>query len=100
MIDVGTLNAWGGGLGLVHGPEPVDASVLLVVLALVWLPMRRKMSAQFAHGLFLLVLLKVVVPVPVSWPSWSAGATIGRAALWSPPGPWPIRPPRLRRRPR
>jgi hypothetical protein len=35
---------------------------------MVWLPLRRRMSAQLAHGLFCLVLLKLIVLVPVTWP--------------------------------
>jgi hypothetical protein len=35
---------------------------------MVWLPLRQRMSAQLAHGLFFLVLFKLIVPVPVTWP--------------------------------
>src|SRR3954447_14723142 len=62
------------------GRALVDSTVLLVVVLLVWLPMRKRLSAQFAHGLFLLVLLKLAVPIPVSWPSWTAGPSLRRAA--------------------
>ena len=43
----------------------VEATVLLVVVLLVWLPLRRRMSSQLAYGLFLLVLVKAAVPMPV-----------------------------------
>ena len=48
------------------GRALVDSSVLLAVVVLIWLPLRRRMSAQFAHGLFLLVLLKLAMPIPAS----------------------------------
>ena len=75
-----SLNAWGSGWASFMARALVDSSVLLAVVALVWLPLRRRMSAQFAHGLFLLVLLKLAVPIPASWPSWSADAPLRQAA--------------------
>jgi WD40 repeat protein/beta-lactamase regulating signal transducer with metallopeptidase domain len=56
----------------------IDSSVLLVVLLLVWLPLRRRMSAQLAYGLFLLVLLKLAVPVSVAGLAWAPDR-----ALWT-----------------
>ena len=60
---IGWLNAWGGAWAGFMVRALVDSSVLLAVLLLVWLPLRRRMSAQLAHGLFLLVLLKLALPV-------------------------------------
>jgi len=80
MMSVESLNAWGSGWAWFMARALVDSSVLLAVVALIWLPLRRRMSAQFAHGLFLLVLLKLAAPIPASWPSWSADAPIRRAA--------------------
>ena len=76
---VGLLNAWGAAWASFMARALVDSSVLLAAVLAVWLPLRKRMSAQFAHGLFLLVLLKLVVPIPASW-SWSASPTIAEAA--------------------
>ena len=97
------LNDWGASWAAFMARAIVDSSVLLVVIVLVWLPLRRKMSAQFAHGLFLLVLLKLAVPIPVAWTSWNSGAalrlTAERLSNWAtatpevtPPSPRPDPP--------
>ena len=80
MMSVETLNAWGSGWSTFMVRALIDSSVLLAVVLLVWLPLRRRMSAQFAHGLFLLVLLKLAVPFPASWPTWSVDAPLKRVA--------------------
>ncbi len=86
-----SLNAWGDGWAAFMGRALVDSSVLLVVVALIWLPFRRRISAHFAHGLFLLVLLKLAVPIPAAWPSWSADGPARRVAsglsAWAAPEP-------------
>lgn len=46
----------------------IDGSVLLVLLCLLWLLLRRRVSAQFGYCLFLLVLLRVVRPLQVTLP--------------------------------
>ena len=81
MIVGGDPQRLGLGLGGFMARALVDSSVLLAAVVLVWLPLRRRMSAQFAHGLFLLVLLKLAVPVPASWPSWSADASLRQVGL-------------------
>ena len=80
MMTVEMLNAWGSGWSTFMARALIDSSVLLAAVALIWLPLRRRMSAQFAHGLFLLVLLKLAVPISASWPSWSAEAPLKWAA--------------------
>ncbi len=77
---VETLNAWASGWSSFMGRALLDSSTLLAVVLLIWLPLRRRMSAQFAHGLFLLVLLKLAVPFPASWPTWSVDAPLKRVA--------------------
>ena len=81
------LNAWGAAWASFMGRTLFDSSVLLAVALLVWLPLRRRMSAQFAHGLFLLVLLKLAAPIPTTWLSWSAEAPVRRVvsgvAAWA-----------------
>ncbi len=77
--SVELLNAWGAAWASFMTRALVDSSVLLAVVLAVWLPLRKKMSAQFAHGLFLLVLLKLAVPIPVTW-SWTAVPSMAEAA--------------------
>ena len=48
----------------------VDAGILLVLLCLLWLLLYRRVSAQFGYCLFLLVLFRVVLPLPVTLPPW------------------------------
>jgi WD40 repeat protein/beta-lactamase regulating signal transducer with metallopeptidase domain len=80
MTWVETLNAWGSGWWAFMARALLDSSSLLAVVLLVWLPLRRRISAHFAHGLFLLVLLKLAVPFPPSWPTWSVDAPLKRVA--------------------
>jgi WD40 repeat protein len=71
MISAETLNAWGSVWASFMVRALLDSSIVLVVVFLVWVTFRRRMSVQFAHGLFLLVLLKLAVPLPATWPAWS-----------------------------
>lgn len=48
----------------------IDGSILFALLCLLWLPLRRRVSAQFGYCLFLLVLLRVVLPLQVTLPHW------------------------------
>jgi beta-lactamase regulating signal transducer with metallopeptidase domain len=93
MIPVETLNAWGAAWAGAMTRALVDASALLAVVLAVWLPLRRRMSAQLAHGLFCLVLLRLAVPQPLPWPSWlpsvSVREAVGRAAAWVRPADAP-----------
>ena len=47
-----------------------DASILLVFLCLAWFFLRHRFSAQFGYCLFLLVLVRVVVPWQFTLPEW------------------------------
>ena len=60
----------------------IDTSALFALIVVVWLPFRRRMSAQLAHGLFCLVLLKVIVPVPIAWSGWQPLVSARQAAEW------------------
>jgi WD40 repeat protein/beta-lactamase regulating signal transducer with metallopeptidase domain len=96
MIPVEHLNAWGGAWFGLMTRTLIEASALLVLILLAWLPLRRRMSAQLAHGLFCLVLLKVVIPVPLTgsgWQplSWARQAT-QRISAWAMPGERPTAP--------
>ncbi|MFH1923706.1 MAG: carboxypeptidase regulatory-like domain-containing protein [Planctomycetota bacterium] len=60
----------------------VDATVVLAAVTAVWLLCRRKLSAQFGYLLFLLVFLKLLLPleiaVPRHWAVCSPGYHAGR----------------------
>ncbi len=63
-----TLNSWASAWSTVMIRITVDAAVLLVVVGLIWLPLRRRISSQLTIGLFSLVLLKLAVPIPLVLP--------------------------------
>ena len=64
-----TLNSWAAAWSTVMIRNTVDAAVLLVVIGLIWLPLRRRISSQLTIGLFSLVLLKLAVPLPLVLPA-------------------------------
>jgi beta-lactamase regulating signal transducer with metallopeptidase domain len=82
------LNAWGGRFLHAAGPMLWQSGLLIaVVLALDWL-LRKRVRATTRHALWLLVLLKLVMPTSLSLPT--------SLAYWLPapgafPAPRPIR---------
>ncbi len=61
----------------------LDAGVLLAIVGLVWLVIRRRVAPQVGYGLFLLVPLKLLLPVAVTVPAalaWWTPST--RVAAW------------------
>ena len=72
MISIDTLNAWGRGWASYVTGSLIDAAAVLAVVGLVWLLARRWASPQFGSGLFLLVIVKLLVPLPVVLPAWAA----------------------------
>ena len=87
MISVEILNAWGESWAGTMSRAILDSSGLLVVVLVVWLPLRRRISAQFAHGMFCLVLLRLAVPQAFPRPSWlptpSVRRVVERTAAWA-----------------
>lgn len=77
MVSVETLNAWGTAWSNMMMRNLVEASALLVVILLVWLPLRHRASSQLSYGLFLLVLVKAAVPLPIAVP-----AAVARLSPW------------------
>ena len=67
MNFVELLNTWGAAWSGFMARAFIDTAALLALIVVVWLPLRRRISAQLAHGVFCLVLLKLIVPVPVTW---------------------------------
>ncbi len=90
MIPVELLNTWSGVWFGLMTRTLLETCALLGLVLVVWLPLRRRMSAQLAHGLFCLVLLKLIVPVPLTGSGWqlAAWARQGaeRVSTWALPG--------------
>ena len=86
MTWIETLNAWSDRWADVMWASLVDTTVIFAMVALLWLALRRWLSAQLVYCLFLLVLLKLVVPVDVTVPAWSAYVsprhTVDQMADW------------------
>ena len=90
MIPVEVLNTWGAAWFGLMTRTFIETCALLCLILAVWLPLRRRMSAQLAHGLFCLVLLKLIVPVPVTGSEWQPLSWIRQAServsAWVLPG--------------
>ena len=63
-----TLNSWAEAWSAVMLRNTVEAAVLLVVVSLIWLLLRRRISSQLTIGLFSLLLLKLAIPLPMVIP--------------------------------
>ena len=87
MNLVELLNAWGAAWSGFMARAFIDTAALLALIVVVWLPVRRRVSAQLAHGVFCLVLLKLIVPVPIAWGWWqpwaSAQQAVERVSAWA-----------------
>ncbi len=81
MIDAGSLDAVAQAWSRYMFRGVFESAVLFVVIGGLWLTMRRRMSSHLAHWLFLLIPLKLILPlsvaVPASWfPAWETGTSI------------------------
>lgn len=87
MSASATFNAWAIPWAEFMWSGLIDATLLLAIVALLWLPLRRRMSAQVGYCLFLLILVKLVVPIHVTAPGWLANLSprnvIGGLTAWS-----------------
>ena len=63
-----TLNTWGMSWAITMSRSLIDASLLLLVVLIIWAPMRSRIPSHAACVLFLVVLLKAALPFPVSLP--------------------------------
>lgn len=74
----------------------VDSALVLAVAGTIWWLIRRRASAQLGYWLFLLVLLRLVVPVQLPVPAWAAAWTpkhlVSRTASRALPSAPPIVP--------
>ena len=68
MVAMDTINGWAAAWADFMVAGLVDSSVLLAILCSVWLVVRRWASAAFGYWLFLLVLVRLVLPFAVPFP--------------------------------
>lgn len=66
----------------------IDATVVLLIVGAIWLIARRRAVPQVGIWLFLLVLLKLVIPMPVAAPDamarWTPSAIVARTFFETP----------------
>jgi beta-lactamase regulating signal transducer with metallopeptidase domain/protocatechuate 3,4-dioxygenase beta subunit len=81
-VTVADLNGWGGAWVAWLVATVVDATMVLLVAALVWLAVRRRVAAALGSVLFLLVLIKLVVPLEIAVPEavarWAPRQVVSR----------------------
>src|SRR5262249_47306508 len=79
----------------------LDAAVLLAMIGLVWLAVRNRAAPQVGYGLFLLVPLKLLLPVVVTVPAavarWTPSVQVASWLVWARAperveSPSPVRP--------
>jgi beta-lactamase regulating signal transducer with metallopeptidase domain/uncharacterized GH25 family protein len=79
MMLIETLNDWAGVWGPFAARSLVDASLVLAIVGVVWLLFHRRMSSQLGYCLFLLVPVKLLVPLEIPVPGWIGNASPGVA---------------------
>ncbi len=62
MISYDLLNQWGEYWASFMLYQTLDSIVILLFVGMLWVLLRKKMPAQFGYCLFLLVLIKLVIP--------------------------------------
>ncbi|HUW82430.1 MAG TPA: M56 family metallopeptidase [Phycisphaerae bacterium] len=86
MNVIEMLNAWGGVWADFAWARLIDGAVVLAVVATLWLLIRRWASPQLGYCLFLLVLVKLVIPIKLTVPQrladWWPHRMADRAAAW------------------
>jgi beta-lactamase regulating signal transducer with metallopeptidase domain/protocatechuate 3,4-dioxygenase beta subunit len=80
MILTETLNDWAEVWASLVARSLVDGSLVLVVVGIVWLGFRRRMSPQLGYCLFLLVPAKLLIPIEIPVPGWVTHASPGHTA--------------------
>ena len=73
MMSVDSLNAWGASWAAFMWARLSETTVVLTGVGLLWLLLRRRASPQLGYCLFLLVLVKSVLPIALPVPSRLAG---------------------------
>jgi Tol biopolymer transport system component/beta-lactamase regulating signal transducer with metallopeptidase domain len=98
MMTANALNTWAESWARFMWGSLIEAAVILIAVSILWLLIHKKAPAQLGYGLFLLVLLKLLVPVEFTVPDWLANLSPSRSAsrvvMWA-AGELPF-PPRAR----
>lgn len=91
MTTTGLLNAWAASWSACLIRGIVESTVLIVVIGVPWLILRRRLPAQFSYGLFVIVIFKLALPIPIDGPAWlarlSPRQTAEHLAGWTSVGP-------------
>ena len=66
MFSLEVFNQWGEQWAAFMGVRILESSILLAIVGLTWLVLRRWSSVHLGYWLFLLVLLKLLIPGPVA----------------------------------
>ncbi len=84
MNNIESLNEWSARAGSWAVTHLTGTAIVLVAVALVWLMLRKRSAAALGCWLFLLVLVKPIIPfeigVPQSWMPFQAAAKADSAA--------------------
>lgn len=80
-MDIESLNELAGSWGRFIGAQVVDSTIVLLLVAAIWFAVRRRVPAQFGYCLFLLVLLKTVVPGQLAIPVTGVTASVVSTAV-------------------
>jgi len=87
MFTVSTLNVWAESWTRLLVNSLIDATVILLAVSILWLLIHRKASAQLGYSLFLLVLVKLLIPIEITVPAWlaefSPAYSANRAVTWA-----------------
>lgn len=87
MLTASTMNAWAESWTRFLVSSLVDATVVLFAVSILWLLIHKKASAQLGYSLFLLVLVKLLIPIEITVPAWladlSPGYSVNRAVTWA-----------------
>jgi beta-lactamase regulating signal transducer with metallopeptidase domain len=96
MISIETVNAVAQHWAVFMWSRMLDATWVLLIVAALWALLRRRVSAQFGYCLFLLVLVKLVMPIQTPLPEKAVRLP---ALTWTPmvvtPGKAPDHAPAL-----
>jgi len=87
MMPIETLNVWADKWATFMWSSLLDTTVILAVVATIWIALRRWMPAQLGYCLFFLVLIKLCVPIHVTVPGAAAYLSpqhaIERLSAWT-----------------
>ena len=87
MDVVGFLNGWAQPWADFMWTRVFDSAVAFLAVAALWAIFRRRLSPHLGYCLFLLVLVKLLLPIEVALPRWIASRLparpIARVSDWT-----------------